>query len=89
MALVRFFAAAKASTGVAEASFASETLASLIEELPARFSVSASEAAPPMRELLARCSFLVRGARVDQTEAAACVLTDADVVDVLPPFAGG
>ncbi|MGA7206475.1 MAG: MoaD/ThiS family protein [Specibacter sp.] len=88
---VRFFAAAAAATGTeqqhvdlgTEASF---TLADLSALLTASFPVSASAATPPLSELLTRCSFLVNEVAARDLGVA---LQTGDVVDVLPPFAGG
>ena len=91
---VRFFAAAAAATGVEEqrvdlaALNASGpfTLADLSGLLAASFPASASAGTPPLGEILTRCSFLLNevAARDLSTE-----LSPGDVVDVLPPFAGG
>jgi molybdopterin converting factor small subunit len=91
---VRFFAAAAAATGVEEqavdlasvAGAAPFTLGELSRLLVASFPVSASPSTPPLSELLTRCSFLVK--EVSQRNLAAELAPD-DVVDVLPPFAGG
>jgi molybdopterin synthase sulfur carrier subunit len=88
---IRFFAAAAAATGIeqqqvdlgAEASF---TLADLTALLTESFPVSASASTPPLSELLTRCSFLVNEVA---SQDLAVQLREADVVDVLPPFAGG
>jgi molybdopterin synthase sulfur carrier subunit len=91
---VRFFAAAAAATGVegqvvelaAVAGSAPFTLGDLSKLLVESFPVSASSSTPPLPELLTRCSFLVN--EVSQRNLAA-VLAPDDVIDVLPPFAGG
>ena len=91
---VRFFAAAAAATGVEEqavdlaslscpSAFTLEDLSKLLVET---FPVSASPSTPPLSELLTRCSFLVN--EVSQRNLAVA-LSPGDVVDVLPPFAGG
>lgn len=92
--IVRFFAAAAAATGVEEqrvdlASHASEqtfTLADLSELLVASFPASASGHTPPLADILTRCSFLVNEVSTRELTVA---LKTGDVVDVLPPFAGG
>ncbi|ALO67579.1 hypothetical protein AS189_15125 [Arthrobacter alpinus] len=91
---IRFFAAAAAATGVEEqrvdlvtlAESAPFTLADLSAYLVASFPVSASSHAPPLADILTRCSFLVNEV---STRDLARALTPSDVVDVLPPFAGG
>ncbi|MFE4836618.1 MoaD/ThiS family protein [Arthrobacter sp. NPDC056691] len=86
---VRYFAAARAAAGVDEERF----------ELPAGSTVEALLAAvlgverpgppagtPPLDRILARSSFLLNEVAVrDRTT----LLAAGDVVDVLPPFAGG
>jgi molybdopterin synthase sulfur carrier subunit len=75
---VRYYAAAKAATGVAEE----------LRDLPAgatigRFLDDLGTTSPAV---FARCSFIVNGtATTDRT----LVLGDGDRLDVLPPFAGG
>ncbi|MDQ0279603.1 molybdopterin converting factor small subunit [Arthrobacter silviterrae] len=91
---VRFFAAAAAATGVEEQQVDLEsvagadpfTLAELSKLLVSTFPVSASASTPPLSELLTRCSFLVN--EVSQRDLAT-ELAPGDIVDVLPPFAGG
>lgn len=87
--LIRYFAAARAATGMDEESLLHSspmTLADLFDQLTALHPVSASDHTPALAELLGRCSFLrnevaVRGSSTE--------LNPDDVVDVLPPFAGG
>ncbi|MDN5754496.1 MAG: MoaD/ThiS family protein [Arthrobacter sp.] len=89
---VRFFAAAAAAAGVKELDVPLQdiehdggTLAALLGHLP--HAVPATGASgPPLHRVLSRSSFLVNeiGAR-DESRP----LADADVIDVLPPFAGG
>ena len=91
---VRFFAAAAAATGVEEqrldiagaAGTKPFTLAELSEYLVESFPVSASGHTPPLAEILTRCSFLVNEVSTRNLEHQ---LSPGDVVDVLPPFAGG
>lgn len=88
---VRFFAAAAAAAGVPELEVPLEdiendggTLAALLGHLPGV--VPAGGAGPPLQRVLTRSSFLVNevGARDDSR-----ALAEADVIDILPPFAGG
>lgn len=91
---VRFFAAAAAATGVEEqrvdlaalTAAGPFTLADLSALLAASFPVSASSHTPPLGEILTRCSFLLNEVAARDLSAQ---LTPGDVVDVLPPFAGG
>ena len=86
---VRYFAAARAAAGVEEERF----------ELPAGSTVEALLSAmldvdrpvppagtPPLARLLSRSSFLLNEVAVRDRSV---VLGPDDVVDVLPPFAGG
>jgi molybdopterin synthase sulfur carrier subunit len=75
---VRYFAAAKAATGVAE-----ET-----RDLPDGATIGAflDDLGSTSPAVFARCSFIVNGAA---TTDRARVLGHGDQLDVLPPFAGG
>ncbi|GAA3034011.1 MoaD/ThiS family protein [Microbacterium dextranolyticum] len=77
MARVRYFAAAEEAVGTPEEQRTESTLgdlrAALVDEHPA------------LGGILPRCAVLVDGRRTDDDIA----LTDASLVDVLPPFAGG
>ncbi len=74
---VRYFAAAEEAVGVAEETRAEQTLGGLREALVADH--------PGLAGILPRCAVLVDGSRVaDDTPLGA-----DDLVDVLPPFAGG
>lgn len=78
---VRYFAAARAAAGTETESLrvaAGTTVAALVESLATR--------GPELAKVLARCSFLCDGIAVrDQ----AAELTNGQIIDVLPPFAGG
>jgi molybdopterin converting factor small subunit len=74
---VRAFAAAAESLGAEELSLDVPTVASL-RELLSGYSATAPE-------VISRCSMLRDGDRLDDDRA----LHAGDVVDVLPPFAGG
>ena len=78
---VRYFAAARAAAGAETETVelcAGTTIAELIDVLKARDS--------ELSRVLARCSFLRDGIAVRDMESA---LGDAQILDVLPPFAGG
>lgn len=77
MARVRFFAAAEEAAGTGEEHREELTLGALRAALVADH--------PALGGILPRCAVLVDGTRVDDTAA----LGDTDLVDVLPPFAGG
>ena len=77
MAQVRYFAAAAEATGLELERRAETTLGAL------RAAVASDH--PGLGGILPRCAVLVEGARVaDETP-----LGTDDLVDVLPPFAGG
>jgi len=75
---VRYYAAAKAATGVSE-----ET-----RTLPAGASIGSflDDLGSTSPAVFARCSFIVNGTA---TTDRARTLEDGDRLDVLPPFAGG
>ena len=78
---VRYFAAARAAAGVETESMrvtAGTTVASLVDDLSAR--------SPELARVLQRCSFLCDGFAVRDE---GLNLLDGQILDVLPPFAGG
>ena len=87
--LVRYFAAARAAAGHEEEKFQlpeGATVADLLEAVMAVPRAEPPAGTPPLPRLLSRSSFLLNEVAVrDQ----ATVLGPDDVVDVLPPFAGG
>ena len=88
---LRYYAAAQAASGLAEEALSAPDGASLADALEAALAVDRVPAAvpasaPPLAEVLRRCSFLVNEVAVKDRSR---VLGDGDVVDVLPPFAGG
>jgi sulfur-carrier protein len=104
MAIVtlRYWAAAKDAAGIAEETITAETLAEALAA--ARGKTEQSEHAGQAREagearsadrpgrlraVLARSSFLINGTPVGARAPEAVVLSDAAVIEVLPPFAGG
>jgi sulfur-carrier protein len=85
MAIVtmRYWAAAKEAAGVAEQQLTADTLA-------AALSVAAeTSAGSQLRAVLDRSSFLIDGNPVGRRAADSVVLADGNVIEVLPPFAGG
>ena len=86
---VRYFAAARAAAGVEQERFelsAGDTLATLLEAILAVERPEPPAGTPPLERLLSRSSFLLNEVAVRNRAAA---LKPDDVVDVLPPFAGG
>jgi len=85
MAIVtmRYWAAAKDAAGVAEQQLTADTLATALSAA-AEISVGSQ-----LRAVLDRSSFLIDGSPVGRRAAESVVLTDGNVIEVLPPFAGG
>lgn len=76
MITVRLFAAAADVVGTKQLTMHAATVADVVTQL---------SDARTTAEVIARCSFLVDGARATEQTA----LASGAVVDVLPPFAGG
>jgi molybdopterin converting factor small subunit len=86
---VRYFAAARAAAGLEEESFDLAPGATVADLLETVLSVQRPEppaGTPPLPRILSRSSFLLNEVAVRDR---AVVLAADDVVDVLPPFAGG
>ncbi|KSU72771.1 Molybdopterin converting factor, small subunit [Pseudarthrobacter enclensis] len=86
---VRYFAAARAAAGFDEEKFdlpAGATVADLLEAVLAVPREDPPAGTPRLATILARSSFLLNEVAVRDH---ATVLGADDVVDVLPPFAGG
>ena len=86
---VRYFAAARAAAGVEEEGFNLPPGATVADLLQAVLAVERAEppaGTPPLERLLGRSSFLLNEVAVRDRST---VLNPGDVVDVLPPFAGG
>ena len=83
-AVVRFFGAARAAAGVDEERVsAGVTLDALLTHLRAR---PATSGAPSLARVIDRSSFLLNEVSLrDRT----VTLSEGDVLDILPPFAGG
>jgi sulfur-carrier protein len=84
MVTIRYWAAAKEAAGAAEESVAAETLAGALAEALKRRGADTR-----LRDVLARCSFLVDGTPAGRKAPEAVTLSDQVVIEVLPPFAGG
>jgi molybdopterin converting factor small subunit len=86
---VRYFAAARAAAGMEEERFElsdGDTLATLLAAILAVERPEPPAGTPPLARILSRSSFLLNEVAVRNRSAA---LKPDDVVDVLPPFAGG
>lgn len=79
MTQVRLFAAAADAAGTASEEVTAETLGSLVTTLQERHGEQ-------FAAVLNRCSILVDGRSVTDTAES---VADAQVIDILPPFAGG
>ena len=75
----RFFAAAEEAVGFAERALELPSGATIRDVL-------ASASDTPLHPVLGRCSFLVNSQATTDTETE---LRTGDLLDVLPPFAGG
>ncbi|MDQ0077340.1 MoaD/ThiS family protein [Arthrobacter oryzae] len=86
---VRYFAAARAAAGVEEERFelpAGSTVETLLGAVLDVDRPAPPAGTPPLARLLSRSSFLLNEVAVRDRSV---VLGPDDVVDVLPPFAGG
>ncbi|WP_045730357.1 MoaD/ThiS family protein [Pseudarthrobacter chlorophenolicus] len=86
---VRYFAAARAAAGFDEEKFdlpAGATVADLLDAVLAVPREEPPAGTPPLERILSRSSFLLNEVAVRDR---ATVVGADDVVDVLPPFAGG
>ncbi|MCQ2001928.1 MoaD/ThiS family protein [Arthrobacter zhaoxinii] len=85
--LIRYFGAAKAAAGTEEEHLDEGplTLAELTEKLSARYP-SPGTGAPALATVIARSTFLVNETAARNPDL---LLQPEDVVDILPPFAGG
>jgi len=79
VATVRYFAAARAATGVPTETITVASLKELVDVLTLRHGER-------LTRVLGACSFLVDGLACREPTTP---LTEASTVDVLPPFAGG
>jgi molybdopterin synthase sulfur carrier subunit len=84
MAIVtmRYWAAAKDAAGVPEQQLTADTLA-------AALSMAGTKGGAQLRAVLDRSSFLIDGNPVGRRTADSVELADGNVIEVLPPFAGG
>jgi sulfur-carrier protein len=80
---IRYWAAAKDAAGVPEQHLTADTLAAALAA-----AVAANRKAQ-LSAVLARSSFLVDGSPVGRRATESILLVDGNVIEVLPPFAGG
>ncbi|HEY2315593.1 MAG TPA: MoaD/ThiS family protein [Streptosporangiaceae bacterium] len=80
---MRYWAAAKDAAGVAEQRLTADTLAAALAQ------AAETEGSGRLRPVLARSSFLIDGDPVGLRAAETVLLRDGNVIEVLPPFAGG
>jgi sulfur-carrier protein len=80
---MRYWAAAKDAAGVAEQQVSADTLAAALA------AACAASGRDRLRAVLARSSFLIDGTPAGRRAAESIVLSDGNVIEVLPPFAGG
>ncbi len=81
-ATIRYFAAARAAAGTAQEQItlpAASTIAVLL-------AAAVDRHGPEMAKVLRRCSYLLDAVAVHDTDAP---IGDGQVLDILPPFAGG
>jgi sulfur-carrier protein len=83
-AQVRYWAAAKAAAGVAEEFIEGRTVAEVLDAARERHVHE-----PRFDKVLSVCSFLVGETPLGERDPATVPVADGDVLDVLPPFAGG
>jgi sulfur-carrier protein len=86
---MRYWAAAKDAAGVAEQRLTADTLAAALAQAAETAHAAKTEGASGLRAVLARSSFLIDGDPVGLRAADSIVLREGDVIEVLPPFAGG
>jgi sulfur-carrier protein len=79
---IRYWAAARAATGVSEEPYDASTLAEALRGARARHG-------DELGRVLDRCSYVVDAAPVGVRAHDTIQLTEGGTVEVLPPFAGG
>lgn len=92
MAIVtlRYWAAAKEAAGVAEETIHAGTLADALAAAGGQVGNAGKGAHHlRLRAVLSRSSFLIDGSPVGSRAPETVMLSEASVIEVLPPFAGG
>ncbi|MHA7294658.1 MoaD/ThiS family protein [Arthrobacter sp. HLT1-21] len=86
--LVRYFGAAQAAAGMAEErlDLGPASLDAVLEHITVRYPLPVRVGGPAMPEVIARSSFLLNEVAARDRNR---VLVVGDVLDILPPFAGG
>jgi sulfur-carrier protein len=79
---MRYWAAAKDAAGTAEQQLTADTLATALN-------LAGINGGAQLRAVLDRSSFLIDGNPVGRRAAESVELADGNVIEVLPPFAGG
>jgi sulfur-carrier protein len=81
---IRYWAAARAAAGVADEVVEARTVADALAAARA-----AHTGEPRFATILSVCSFLLAEAPLGTRDLAHVAIVDGDILDVLPPFAGG
>jgi len=81
-ATIRYFAAARAAAGTAQEQITIPGTSSIA----ALLSAAVDRHGPDLAKVLLRCSYLLDAVAVHDTEAP---ISEGQVLDILPPFAGG
>jgi sulfur-carrier protein len=81
---IRYWAAAKEAAGMAEEVVEGITLREALDT-----AVAGRQPDRRLATVLARSSFLVNADPVGRTDKESIILEPGDVIEVLPPFAGG
>jgi len=92
MAIVtlRYWAAAKEAAGIAEETISAGTLAEALAAAQGKVEDGGrSQQNSRLQAVFSRSSFLIDGLPVGSRAPETVVLSDAAVIEVLPPFAGG
>ncbi len=87
---LRYWAAAKEAAGIAEETVTAGTLAEALAAAGGQAGHGGHAGQDSrLRAVFARSSFLIDGMPVGTRAPESVMLTDAAVIEVLPPFAGG
>lgn len=81
---IRYWAAAKEAAGIAEESVNADTLRDALDT-----AIAARGADSRLASVITRSSFLVNADPVGRAAKESIMLDEGDVIEVLPPFAGG
>ena len=81
---IRYWAAAKEAAGIAEESVDADTLRDALDT-----AIAARGADSRLASVITRSSFLVNADPVGRAAKESITLDEGDVIEVLPPFAGG